>query len=220
MARPNILQRLKHGKLLTALAFPRFVETFNWLVGAFDNLKGDADVNPRNGCIHVDRTDPDVPVIRLNPLNLPAGNGGASPDDLSTELAPTDENGTQGKLQIKGWDDFSDREDDDPYTLARYLEDPSLDPDDMEALLRDAGLAPGVKYLLLGKLTGPRVVGPSGNGFKVVTDVEYMNGNGPSGHQYSIRITKQKVTMNASREIVLDSTKEYSYIDTIAHSAV
>ena len=91
MARPNILQRLKHGKLLTALTFPRFVETFNWLVGAFDNLKGDADVNPRNGCIHVDRTDPDVPVIRLDPLNLPAGGGSSGGSSItmgSSESCP------------------------------------------------------------------------------------------------------------------------------------
>ena len=67
MARPPTIAKLKHGKILSGSVFRFFVETWNWLVGYVDNMKGDADVNPQNGHIVVDRTDPDHPVIRLRP---------------------------------------------------------------------------------------------------------------------------------------------------------
>lgn len=76
MARPPVLQKLKHGKLLTGGAFRFFVETWNWLVGYTDNLKGDADLNAANGHAIVDRSDPDHPVIRI--INLPRGGGGGN----------------------------------------------------------------------------------------------------------------------------------------------
>lgn len=63
--RPATLQLLKKGKLICSAVFPLIVETWNWLVEAFDGLKGDYDVNPQDGYVTVDRTDPAHPVIRL-----------------------------------------------------------------------------------------------------------------------------------------------------------
>lgn len=65
MAKPPRLEKLKHGRLLSGKVFRFFVETWNWLVGAFDNMRGDADINPNEGMISVDRTDPDNLVIRF-----------------------------------------------------------------------------------------------------------------------------------------------------------
>ena len=82
MARPAILQRLRHGRLLCRGVFRFFVETWNWLVGYVDNLKGDADLNPRLGHVVVDRADPDAPVIRLvNVGDFFGERGGASASD-------------------------------------------------------------------------------------------------------------------------------------------
>lgn len=77
MPRPPRVERLRHGRLLSGKPFAFFVETWNWLSRAFDNLKGDADINGQNGHVHVDWTDSDSPVIRLvNLQNLLAGGGG------------------------------------------------------------------------------------------------------------------------------------------------
>ena len=65
MARPPRIEKLQHGKLLCGSVFRFFVETWNWLVGYVDNMKGDADVNPQAGHITIDRTDPDHPVVRF-----------------------------------------------------------------------------------------------------------------------------------------------------------
>ena len=65
MAKPPRLEKLRHGRLLSGKVFRFFVETWNWLVGAFDNMRGDADINPAQGSISIDRTDPDNPVIRF-----------------------------------------------------------------------------------------------------------------------------------------------------------
>lgn len=78
MARPQALQFLRKGALLVGKVFPRFVETWNWLIGAFDAMVGDEDIDPKNGYIRIDRTNPDRPVIRLNALKLPNGGGGGS----------------------------------------------------------------------------------------------------------------------------------------------
>lgn len=64
MARPNGIQKLKHGKILTKANFPKFVETWNWLVTAFDAMTGDKQTNPHEGHIVLDRTNPDRPIIR------------------------------------------------------------------------------------------------------------------------------------------------------------
>ena len=66
MAKPQQIQKLRKGKLLTGKNFPSFAETFNYFGDFIENLKGDADVRPDNGCITVDRTVPDHPIIRLN----------------------------------------------------------------------------------------------------------------------------------------------------------
>ena len=65
MARPQFLQRLQHGKLLTESNFPQFVETYNYSVNRCENIKGDADNNFGEGKISVDNTDPEHPVIRF-----------------------------------------------------------------------------------------------------------------------------------------------------------
>lgn len=76
MARPQILQELRHGKLLTKENFPQFVDTFNYAVKRLENLKGDADVRPNGGWVTVDNSDPEHPVIRLR--NTPSVNGSGS----------------------------------------------------------------------------------------------------------------------------------------------
>lgn len=75
MARPPRIEKLRHGRLLCGSVFRFFVETWNWIVGYVDNMKGDADVNPQGGHITVDRTDPDHPVIRFRADKI-AGKGG------------------------------------------------------------------------------------------------------------------------------------------------
>ena len=76
MARPQILQELRHGKLLTKENFPQFVDTFNYTVKRLENLKGDADTRPNGGWVTVDNTDPEHPVIRLK--NTPSVVGGGA----------------------------------------------------------------------------------------------------------------------------------------------
>ena len=66
MARPPVLQKLRHGRILCGRVFRFFVETWNWLVGAFNNLCGDWDVNPQAGFLSVDWSDPDKPVVRMH----------------------------------------------------------------------------------------------------------------------------------------------------------
>lgn len=51
MAKPQILTQLKHDKLITKANFPTFVETFNYAVNRLENIKGDYDINPKNGAI-------------------------------------------------------------------------------------------------------------------------------------------------------------------------
>lgn len=98
MARPPRIEKLRHGKLLCGSVFRFFVETWNWLVGYVDNMKGDADVNPQSGHITIDRTDPDHPVVRFRADK--AAGGGATPDDKSLDAT----GGSDGKsLEIKAW---------------------------------------------------------------------------------------------------------------------
>ena len=79
MARPQKLQRLRHGRIFSKGAFPGIVETWNWLCAIVESWVGDRDLGG-DGFIYVDRTNADVPVIRLdlnklnrriNPKNLP-----------------------------------------------------------------------------------------------------------------------------------------------------
>ena len=122
MARPPRIEKLRHGKLLCGSVFRFFVETWNWLVGYVDNMKGDADVNPQAGHITIDRTDPDHPVIRFRADKV-AGGKSVTPDDVSTEFIPEPEEGEEptgdeGKLQIF---DFNSNESDSPEGLADRL---------------------------------------------------------------------------------------------------
>lgn len=73
--RPNFLSWLKHGMMLTKKNFPTFVDTFNYMLGRIDNIKGDKDINPQSGVISVDNTDPDHPVIRCDVNKIPNVNG-------------------------------------------------------------------------------------------------------------------------------------------------
>lgn len=75
MARPQTLQFLRHGRLLSGKVFRFFVETWNWIVRAFSNLRGDAELNGEEGLIYVDRSDPDAPVIRFRKDRLPHYSG-------------------------------------------------------------------------------------------------------------------------------------------------
>ena len=65
MARPQRIEKLRHGRLLCGSVFRFFVETWNWLTAYVDNMKGDAETDPQSGYITIDRTDPDHPVIRF-----------------------------------------------------------------------------------------------------------------------------------------------------------
>jgi hypothetical protein len=51
MAKPQILQKLSHDKILTQKNFPLFVETYNYIADRVENIKGDYDENPKNGSI-------------------------------------------------------------------------------------------------------------------------------------------------------------------------
>lgn len=69
MAKPQLLQKLTHDKLLTKTNFPQFVETYNYTVNRCENIKGDGDEYGQ-GLIQVDNTDPEHPIIRVNYDNL------------------------------------------------------------------------------------------------------------------------------------------------------
>lgn len=69
MARPQKLQRLRHGRIFSAGAFPGIVGTWNWLCDIVESWVGDRDLGG-DGCIYVDRTNLDVPVIRLDEVKL------------------------------------------------------------------------------------------------------------------------------------------------------
>lgn len=108
MARPPIVQKLRHDRLLCGAVFKFFVETWNWLTSWVDNAKGDAEVDPQKGYITIDRSNPDSPVIRFRADRLPTSGGSAVvPDGKSTEYIHTPSGQTpgadEGKLQVKGW---------------------------------------------------------------------------------------------------------------------
>lgn len=70
-------QYLEGGKILTGGNFPKFVETWNWLVDFCRNLRGDGDVAPFDGQVSVDKASIKHPVIRLTKtIPTDAGGGG------------------------------------------------------------------------------------------------------------------------------------------------
>jgi hypothetical protein len=87
MARPQVLQQLKHGKILSKAAFPFFTATWNWLVTAFANLRGDREMGEQ-GFIYVDRGNEDSPIIRADETILRS--------HLSIFSRPFDLSGTPG----------------------------------------------------------------------------------------------------------------------------
>jgi len=101
MARPQRIEKLRHGRLLCGSVFRFFVETWNWLTAYVDNMKGDAETDPQSGYITIDRADPDHPVIRFRADKVAAGGGGggaAETDGVSLNTRTAD-----GKAQIKDW---------------------------------------------------------------------------------------------------------------------
>lgn len=61
-------QYLSGGKILTGTNFPRFVQTWNWMVNFIRNLRGDGENLATTGYISVDRSSVDHPVIRMAQL--------------------------------------------------------------------------------------------------------------------------------------------------------
>lgn len=98
--RPAVLQYLKHGKALCGKVFAGFVETYNHLVSFSANLKGDADLPGAKEGIHVDRTDPDHPVIRLVKQNANAGGDGnvGGKTIVSVEITPSAASGGKNTM--------------------------------------------------------------------------------------------------------------------------
>ena len=163
MARPPRLEMLRHGKLLCGSVFRFFVETWNWIVGYVDNMKGDADVNPQDGHITIDRADPDHPVIRFRADKIVAGSGGsAALDEVSLNTRTSD-----GKAQIKGWDSASASS----TTLAADLK--STSPSAGLLIYRDA--MGNLSYKPIGMLGLP--VGITESGLKIVTDIQWSETN-------------------------------------------
>jgi len=78
MARPQALQLLKHGKALCGSVFRLFVETWNYIVQRADGIVGDRDVNADEGCIYVDNSTPERPVIRLDRSKIRSGRSSGS----------------------------------------------------------------------------------------------------------------------------------------------
>lgn len=75
MARPQTIQLLQHGKALCGAVFGFFVETWNYIAQRCDALVGDRDVNPDEGFIWVDNSQPERPVIRFDSTKVKAGAG-------------------------------------------------------------------------------------------------------------------------------------------------
>lgn len=68
-------QYLEGGKILTGKNFPKFVETWNWLVDFCRNLRGDGDAAPFDGQVSVDKASIKHPIIRLT-KTIPTDGGG------------------------------------------------------------------------------------------------------------------------------------------------
>lgn len=128
MARPQILQELRHGKLLTKENFPQFVDTFNYTVTRLENLKGDADVRPNGGWVTVDNSDPEHPVIRLR--NTPISPSLSAVVSGDTEVVGArksidlvDEQGSDPYYQLHN---FQTSVESGPDTYLRFEDQPTL----------------------------------------------------------------------------------------------
>ena len=126
MARPQIMQKLEHDKLLTKGNFPMFVDTWNYIANKIENIKGDWDTLPQNGHIKFDTTDPEHPVIRY----VGGGNG--------TVLVDTEESSNPKAKSIE----FNTEANDDYLQLYEYPKDRRVAPDDIyedrvDVLIRD-----------------------------------------------------------------------------------
>ena len=157
MARPQILQRLTHGKLLTKENFPNFVDTWNYLVERCENLKGDLDVNENFGFIELDDTDPEHPIIRFTGELSSLGYDGIS-------LAPLSSQSVSGETvcSIKG-----------------FLEDGTVEAEDISALSflarrYDETAAEGERYSLeyvsLSSLLSGAQISVDGDSLSVMSD--------------------------------------------------
>lgn len=177
MARPPLIQKLRHGTLLTGRLYRWFVETWNWLTGYVDNLRGDFDANPAQGFISVDRTNPDVPVIRFRKDRLPAGGGGASVslDDISLDW------NDGGEAQIKDFDTGTPAA---ATTVAADIVNGASNPD--KFVCRDANGK--LVYKSPGSLSGQG--GITLTGVKIVTNIQWSTVN----HELEIRHATVNIT--------------------------
>ena len=131
MARPAILQTLKHGKILCRDVFRFFVETWNWLVGYVDNMKGDADINPAQGHVVIDRTDPDRPVIRLVNLQNQVDDGNKNKDNESDPVVES-LNELTGDLTVIGGSKIRVETDEEQKRIKIIYDENATDPDEEE----------------------------------------------------------------------------------------
>ena len=209
MARPPIVQKLRHDRLLCGQVFRFFVETWNWLTAWVDNVKGDAELDPQKGYLWIDRSNPDAPVVRFMANRLPAGGGETvTPDDVSTELIPDPPSGQsptgdEGKLQIKGWAGGS------PSSTNNLATELTQSGYTSKVVTRASDGT--LQYMDIGQLSIPSL--PS-NTVNVLTAVEYGYYNG----DYKIRITTKPLGITNGQFSLGNAT--YTYIDTIAHSQV
>lgn len=158
MARPQRIEKLRHGRLLCGSVFRFFVETWNWLTAYVDNMKGDAETDPQSGYITIDRTDPDHPVIRFRADKVAAAAASAALDEVSLNTRAAD-----GKAQIKGWNVASAS----GTTLAADLK--SSSPAAGLIIYRDA--LGNLSYKSIGSLGLP--AGITETGLKIVTDIQW-----------------------------------------------
>lgn len=95
MARPQVIQQLRHDKFLCKAVFPAFVDSWNYVANRVENLKGDSDINPQYGQGHitVDNSDPEHPIIRF------IGGGSSISSDTSSTIS-VDSDGTSGQKSI------------------------------------------------------------------------------------------------------------------------
>lgn len=164
------LQFLTKGKALCGKAFPSFVATWNWLVDAFSNMKGDADVDETQGHIKIDRSDPAHPVIRYV---APATNGGGEdePEEQEESAVVTSLNSSTGALSVIGGEGISVSTDGQTITIS-YQEGKEADEDPNEE-------EPGDIHTPTPESGGVDPNEPGGGG--VSSDCDHDDGGGGGG---------------------------------------
>ncbi len=151
-ARPSILQFLQHGKLLCGKVFGGFVETWNYIVESFDNFKGEADLDPENGIIYIDRADATHPVIRVKSDRIKAlvrgsgdggGGGGGGGDDSGDDSGVRSLNGLDGNLVLLGGPKIRISKDEKSGEITIAFDETKDETDDPSAAPEDPCAHPG-----------------------------------------------------------------------------